>query len=283
MARKMKTRLCSAEVRAVPGMDRTLTFTASTEEVARDDDIVLASGWEIENFMKNPVILWGHNYGEPPIGRGVDVRKIAATKTKKGRLEADIEFAGLEQMHDLAETVYMLYRDGFLKAVSVGFIPKEYKQLTDEERTKLDLPRWGTVTSRAELLEISAVSVPADAGALVQNGIDPEHAAALVSVRGIARPEDVVAIDQILDVSEKSLTEPEPDPIIKAVQDMGAEITASFRADLKRAVRALRKKSADAPPRSVADLPPDEPPEDAEEDDLYGIAQAIENRQRRRT
>jgi len=142
--------------------ERMLTFTASTEQVARDEEIVLAKGWDTEQFEKNPVFLWSHNAWEPPIGRVTAIRKV--TRGKNKRLEADVEFAGLEQLHDLAEQVHLLYRDGFLNAVSVGFKVMERREPTDAER---EAGARGVVT-RAELMELSAVTVPADTDALVQ-------------------------------------------------------------------------------------------------------------------
>lgn len=154
--------------RAESGKSRVIRFTASTENVARDGGIVEAAGWEIDNYRDvHPVMLWAHNPDGLPIGRAIDVKKA------KNSLVIDVEFAGEEQAHPLAETVYRLFDAGFLKCVSVGFRVLSEREPTDEERERG--AKW--VATRAELLELSAVPVPSDPGAVASGR---EIASALV-------------------------------------------------------------------------------------------------------
>ncbi len=122
--------------------EKTYKFLASTSSIDRQGDSIDQSGWELENFKMNPVGLWAHRYDELPVAKVVDI-KI----TKLG-LEADFVFAD----HQKAQDVEKLVEDGVLNAVSVGFIPKE---------------RNGNVITRAELLEISIVPVPANQDAIL--------------------------------------------------------------------------------------------------------------------
>ena len=46
-----------------------LVFVASTGEVDRHGDTVAPTGWRLDAYRDNPVVLWAHNYGEPAIGR----------------------------------------------------------------------------------------------------------------------------------------------------------------------------------------------------------------------
>jgi HK97 family phage prohead protease len=153
----------TCEVREVPGAGRKLRFVASTERVGRDGDIIRAKGWDTKTYMKNPVFLWAHDPSQPPIGRVTNVEKV---KGDQPRLEAEVEFAGPEEGHEFADTVYRLYRRGFLKAVSVGFLVRSFEKPTDEQRSEMGLGPFGIVITNAELLELSAVPVPADPGAL---------------------------------------------------------------------------------------------------------------------
>ncbi len=58
------------KTRAEPGAQGAgLTFIASDETPDRYGDVILVSGWQLENFRKNPVFLLGHDYGAPAIGR----------------------------------------------------------------------------------------------------------------------------------------------------------------------------------------------------------------------
>ena len=131
--------------------DNVLSFIGSNESPDRQGDVVVASGWDIENYKKNPVFLWGHDYGTLPVGKAINVFVDKATKA----LMFDIEFAVNE--YPFAETVYKLYKGGFLNAVSVGFMVKDF-HLDDDGIWYID---------ESELLELSAVTVPANPSALL--------------------------------------------------------------------------------------------------------------------
>jgi hypothetical protein len=52
---------------------RTVTVVASTESEDRVGDVILASGWELDAYLANPVILWAHDYSRPAIGKAEKV------------------------------------------------------------------------------------------------------------------------------------------------------------------------------------------------------------------
>lgn len=130
--------------------DRTLRFIGSTEVPDRDGDIILASGWELDNYKANPVFLWAHDYSKPPIGKAIDVQ------VRNKQLIFDIQFPE-EGVYPLADMVYKLYKGGFLNATSVGFIGKQAEPIAN-----------GSKYIRQELLELSAVPVPSNPTALQQ-------------------------------------------------------------------------------------------------------------------
>lgn len=143
-------------VRAEALSGRTIRFIASTENVCRDRGIVETKGWDTAQFAKNPVFLWCHDSQGIPLGR------VSKTEVTPEALIATVEFAGEAEKNDRAECVYRMFKSGFLSAVSVGFNVVERRAPTTEERTAG--AEW--VATRAELLEISAVPVPADPDAL---------------------------------------------------------------------------------------------------------------------
>ena len=59
-------------VKASEVKDNVVRFVASTSDVDRDGDIIEAKGWDLDNWKKNPVHLWGHSHRAPPIGQGVN-------------------------------------------------------------------------------------------------------------------------------------------------------------------------------------------------------------------
>lgn len=146
--------------------DRIIRFVASDETPDRVGDIIKVSGWNLTSYKQNPVVLWGHDQANtPPIGKAVNVRRGAGPAGKPALL-ASIEFAPKEA-YEFAETVYQLTKGGFLNAVSVGFMPRDTKELSKEERAALGMPSYGLMYTKADLLEISVVSVPANPSALV--------------------------------------------------------------------------------------------------------------------
>ena len=133
-----------------------LVFVASTGEVDRHGDTVAPEGWRLDAYRDNPVVLWAHDYGEPAIGR-------AEAVWSDGRaLRARLEFAPTE----FAGQVERLYRQGYQKGVSVGFRPLRF----EERRDPVNGAFLGIRFLEQELLEISAVPVPANGGALLAEG-----------------------------------------------------------------------------------------------------------------
>ncbi len=176
--------------------DRILDFVGSSEEPDRMGDIVRVSGWKLDNYLKNPVFLWAHDYKQPPIGKCVKCWK------SKGELKFRIEFAPKET-YEFADTCYKLYKGGYLNAVSVGFAP-------DEDKTK-DIDGGGCEYTSQELLELSGVPIPANASALVSARAD--KVITMKEYRLVTKPEETddyiripvkdCKITATIDVSEK--------------------------------------------------------------------------------
>lgn len=129
-----------------------IRFVASTENVGRDGLIIEADGWQLENFRKNPVFLWHHDY----FGNRGPIGKVTNVDVVKNQLIADVVF---DQGDPFAVDIERKYREGFMNAVSVGWNTEEYA------------PGKGDGASRAlksELLDISGVNIPGDANALME-------------------------------------------------------------------------------------------------------------------
>lgn len=152
----------SAEVKALDDDSRTAQFIITTAEKDRDGDTINPAGWDLENYKKNPVVLWAHDQRSPPVAKATSIKMVDVHHTPSGnggRLESMAEFAD-EETYKFADTVYRLVKGKFLNAVSVGFSPSEWKFREGEDR--------GIDFLKQELLEYSVVPVPANAGALVR-------------------------------------------------------------------------------------------------------------------
>ena len=141
--------------------ERSVLFTISKEVVDRDGDILRASGVDFSNYMKNPVFLSFHNSREFPLG------KVTKFWVEGNEVKAIVYFPTLEELATdpnnasekakLVDFTYHCYKTGMLNAVSVGFIPIEWI----ETENGYDILKW-------ELLEFSAVAVPANQDAIAQ-------------------------------------------------------------------------------------------------------------------
>lgn len=132
--------------------DQPMTFVISTDEVDRHGDVIVASGWNLDSYRKNPVFLWAHDYARPVIGKAVDIWG------EPHRLMAKIQFAPTE----FAQEVAALYETGYQRGVSVGFKPLKYEERRHEKTGEF----LGIRFLEQELLETSAVPVPANRNAL---------------------------------------------------------------------------------------------------------------------
>ena len=141
--------------------ERTVRFTISKEVVDRDGDILRASGVDFTNYLKNPVFLGFHNSRDFPLG------KVVKFWVEGDSVKADVYFPKIEELSSdinnvsekarLIDFCYCCYKTGMLNAVSVGFIPLEWI----ETENGYDILKW-------ELLEFSAVAVPANQDAIAQ-------------------------------------------------------------------------------------------------------------------
>jgi len=159
MEKKKKT--ISFEIKEIDNEDRSFLAVGSTEDVDRDFDRIIAAGWDLENFKRNPVIPWAHKYGDPPVAQAKEIY------VDDDRLMFRPKFATLTE-YPFADTIYNLYKGGYLRSFSVGFMPKRY-QIVERAYKRL-----GYDYLEQELWEISACTVPSNPNALVSaksNGV----------------------------------------------------------------------------------------------------------------
>ena len=149
--------------KAVTGEDGITTVTASTPTSDRYGDVVSAP-WQLERYMANPVVVWAHDYSTPPVGRALEV-------TMEGpNLVAKIQWDDSDA-NPLGQTVAHQFRSGFLSAVSVGFQPGEAIRRNALDESHPHYAERGNVFRDNELLEISAVPIPANPEALARRAM----------------------------------------------------------------------------------------------------------------
>lgn len=130
-----------ATEKAADATSGTFEVIITTENLDRFNEVIKLDGWELEHYMKNPVVLWGHDHHLLPIGVCTSISVVDGKMIAKGKFAT----------HEHAQEIRKLYDLGIVKATSVGFIEKE---------------REGNLITKAELIEFSFVSVPANPYAL---------------------------------------------------------------------------------------------------------------------
>jgi len=165
------------QVRSVPDKDRVYRFIGTTAIRDRMGDEIPLDGWQFDNYLRNPVVLWAHRYDLPPVGRTLQIKKGKTPDGNYGWV-FEVEFAP-EDANPFAEQIRKLVDGGFLNAVSVGFQSLKSKPIeeSEEELEKRleenpDL-RPGLKFEKKELWELSICPVPANPQALrkaISNG-----------------------------------------------------------------------------------------------------------------
>ncbi|MGL5077646.1 MAG: hypothetical protein ACRDBG_17720 [Waterburya sp.] len=122
-----------------------LSFIAATEGRKRDGLSLSmdAKEWDLSAYRTNPVFLWHHNQNESHDGTPIG---SAAVKFENNQMRADVSF---DSEDEFAMKVKGKYERKFLNSVSIRWIPARISE-----------------SGKNELLEISAVPIPADPDAI---------------------------------------------------------------------------------------------------------------------
>ena len=153
----MLKKLFNTKVKEINEEENSIRFVFSTDDEDRHGEIVDQKGWDVNDFMKNPVVLFAHDHHQPAVGQVTELKL-----NEDSNLEGVIKFAVEE--YDFAKTLFKLYKGKFMRAVSAGFMNNKYE--IDEDNDTFTL-------KENTLLEMSMVNVPANSMALAKSvGID---------------------------------------------------------------------------------------------------------------
>jgi HK97 family phage prohead protease len=124
--------------------DDEIEFVVSTNAVDSYGERIDVDGINLKDFMKNPVVLWGHDGFSLPIANATKVWKEGQKLMARAKFFIDDEFP--RKVHD-----YLV--KGRLKAVSIGGIVDEWSE-------------DGLTIKKMTMKEFSVVSIPANPEAL---------------------------------------------------------------------------------------------------------------------
>lgn len=128
------------------------TFVLSDETPDRMGDVIMAEGWDLADFRKNPIALFNHS------------KDWIVGTWKNLRIEGHALLGELEPapkgISERADEITRFIEAGVLKSVSVGFLPLERKIRRKGEEMV------GYTFTKQTLVESSIVAVPANPNAL---------------------------------------------------------------------------------------------------------------------
>lgn len=184
------------EIQVLSGSDTGGRILINTGALDRDRDRVLPSGMNVDNYTRNPVVQWGHNYRDPWATVGKTTRLDA---TPDGII-AEFELRPAANDQDPQNIVRLLWEGGWVRTASIGFIPQQGKQN----------PEGGMDFSDWELLEWSLVPIPANQDALrlaVKGIIDSTETLAREGTDEDGEPQTREEVEEMLAESNAEIVE----------------------------------------------------------------------------
>lgn len=171
-----------------PNAPLTISGIANAANPDRVREVVVKEAWSLENYKKNPIILFNHDYHQPVgICTGIEATDEGLLCTATiGNPESGYPLTDVQMM------VRSLLAQGIIKAFSVGFIPDQMQY--DDEKDLVTI-------NKAELLEISLVSVPCQQESLIN------EVKAFSRKEKVAMDEQMVARFDTIDNSIKACQE----------------------------------------------------------------------------
>lgn len=144
---KMKCLNYKFNVKRQNGNHIVIEGLANAATVDRANELISPKAWEMDNFKKNPIVLFNHGhdpqFGYMPVGYAMDVRATDEGLYTKIKL-SNSNTEKIRAVRDLVE-------EGVLKTFSVGFEPLD--------GVKSDRGDHKVIT-KAQLIEISIVPIP---------------------------------------------------------------------------------------------------------------------------
>lgn len=223
---------------------RVIARTTTTEKPDRYGDIVRASGVNIDNYRRNPVVLFAHEHSQPPVGNSI---KIWQDVNQKAWKSFDLYFDDKVDTTGRSDLVFRMVSSGAMPGGSIGFLPKQCKNdHTKKERESFGMGEYGVEYLSCDYLEHSACSVPANPECLL-NTLKAIELGKFFAKPDLDKMEQLKLFNvELIDVFANSL-------------------------GVKRTVSLPPAAAEEAPPASeenrAADTPPPPPPKEDDDED----------------
>jgi hypothetical protein len=214
MSQPILRRQLGTECRVLDVSAGIVEYVASDETIDSYGEVIRAKGWKFDRFQKNAPFVDSHQYDKVDCLLG----SVIDFKIDGSRLIETVQWAIDVPSNTRARIGWDMTRAGYLKAVSVGFIPIRVVSRWDQDKTgwQQQLSELGlheeygvrAVYVEHQQIELSAVIVPANPNALVNVGrafkegvireADLEVLAQSLSVRPLKSDPDDIATSAIV-------------------------------------------------------------------------------------
>lgn len=195
----------------------------TTQDVDRDNEIVLSSGADIQHYEKNSIVTWNHDYSKPPVGRAAWLKFMPEGKRNTSNAIKAKTIYAEEGTFKLADIAWNLVRQRILNGKSIGYIPLPggISPPTQKEVDTMPFMRGvSNVIRKYAIFEYAVATVPANQNALVEQVakgdlVLPDD---VLEDLGVNSVEELIQ-DAVADVEEqKAIAEPEPIPMPQYVK-----------------------------------------------------------------
>jgi hypothetical protein len=227
---------------------RVIPFTISSDARDRHRSRINMDGWELKNFILNPIVGYQHNvYGgnmctpddpDDVIGSGVDIKLVEEDGRKL--LVSNVKFESGD-INPKAEKIFRKVLAGTLRATSVGFLEVgkgENKKEKDLSGNEIETYYF----KGQELLEFSIVNIPSNPEAVGRSiGVQKDWALAYlmrympenISIRDLKQ----MKVQDVLDLVEGKVQEKTIEQAVETIEKNTKERLAMRMAIMKHELK----------------------------------------------
>lgn len=237
-------RTITPEIKIVSKADGLVDYIASDESIDSHREIVAAKGWQFTRFAKNAPFVDSHDYWSLDKLLG----QVVSYQVTGGKLVERVKWAIDVPDNKLAALGFAMTEGGYLKAVSVGFIPVKYSYpgcddfadvIKEMKLSAETVANLRCVYLQQEQIELSACIIGSNPNALAKAFKDGAVKEELLVSLGFAGDEEMSFLQK---AGETYAT---LEPLMQAM----------VRTELSRIYRARNFSGKSNPPASTASKP----------------------------
>ena len=215
---------------------------ASDESLDSHGTVIKADGWDLEQYQRNPVLVWAHKTGRYDDVQPDDILGTATVRKQDGKLLADLHFEEADINPQAGKVFRKMTSDPpSIRMLSVGFVPLEYHEEKADGGSVL-------VFDRAELAELSVVPLGSNKNALAPG----QRSTFLARCHGGAGDAAVPHEEIVMDKTDNTVVVALPSELASRMGAATVEEAVRKWAELELKLDKAEKARLDADTRATA-------------------------------